>query len=432
MIWIGNWLLDKAAVINASPLIILSRANHLHLLTLLAEKILVPEAVANEILQRGEKDITVQAIASMDWLEVYPTPIIPESIADWGLGAGESSVLAIALAERGMCAIIDDLLGRKCAANLKVPVRGTLGLVHFAKKRNAITSARMVMNDLINAGLYLSAEVMDDALARVAGSIEFVTGSCINLKTGAWNMPEFESCNSYSEFSRLVRYQTRFIYSEKVESFLRTVSITSESRKYILQANSPLWRAQLGHDWGTLKQEDGDEYQDKCCLPKDRMKPLPHAPNEGRANPKGIPCIYLATDKETAMSEMRPWLGSCVSVAIFSTNKKLALINCSKESKPSKNFLSEELPPEKQEEAVWGEIANAFSQPVTRDELTSHYVPTQILAELFRKNGFDGIIYKSLMGQGHNLAIFDLDAVDFRRSELHEVIKVNYEFNLYA
>lgn len=40
------------------------------------------------------------------------------------------------------------------------------------------------------------------------------------------------------------------------------------------------------------------------------MKPLSNSASEGRANPKGIPYLYVATDKETAMSEVRPSLGA--------------------------------------------------------------------------------------------------------------------------
>jgi len=60
---------------------------------------------------------------------------------DWGLGPGESSVLALANKHPGMEAIIDDLAGRKCAAYLKIPVRGTLGIVLVLKKRGVIPQA---------------------------------------------------------------------------------------------------------------------------------------------------------------------------------------------------------------------------------------------------------------------------------------------------
>ncbi len=156
----------KIAVINASPLIFLSRSRHLDLLKVFAEDVWVPEAVATEIQQRGPEDITARALAETEWLTVKPAKTIPIAIAEWRLGAGESAVLALA-AEHQVEAIIDDLAGRKCAASLDIPVRGTLGIVLAAKHRGHIPKARPVIEDMMQAGLYLSRQVLEQALRRV-------------------------------------------------------------------------------------------------------------------------------------------------------------------------------------------------------------------------------------------------------------------------
>jgi len=158
---------DKPAVINASPLIFLSRGQQLELLRHFASRILVPEPVANEILMKGPEDITTKTLDSTSWLEVVSVVPVPEKILEWGLGAGESSVLAFAHENPRMEAIIDDLAGRKCADHLNIPVRGTLGIVLASKKRGLIRKARPVMETLIHSGLYLSRPVLDEALRRV-------------------------------------------------------------------------------------------------------------------------------------------------------------------------------------------------------------------------------------------------------------------------
>jgi len=113
------------------------------------------------------RDITAKAIGETDWLMVRPVAAVPTAIIEWRLGAGESSVLALALAHPGTEAVIDDLAGRKCAASLRIPVRGTLGIVLTAKKRGAIPRARPVIEDMMTAGLYLSKYVLEAALRRV-------------------------------------------------------------------------------------------------------------------------------------------------------------------------------------------------------------------------------------------------------------------------
>ncbi|MDG0995784.1 MAG: DUF3368 domain-containing protein [Gammaproteobacteria bacterium] len=127
----------------------------------------MPEPVATEIVHRGQQDITARAIEQTDWLVTKPVSSIPTMITEWRLGAGESSVLALAAEHTGTEAIIDDLAGRKCAASLKIPVRGTLGLVLVARQRGLIPKARPVIEDMMTAGLYLSRKVVDEALSRV-------------------------------------------------------------------------------------------------------------------------------------------------------------------------------------------------------------------------------------------------------------------------
>ncbi|MES9903396.1 MAG: DUF3368 domain-containing protein [Sedimenticola sp.] len=162
-----SWPVADQAIINASPLIFLSRSRHLDLLQAFAEEVWVPEPVATEILHRGQHDITARAIKQTEWLITKPVSSIPIIITEWRLGAGESSVLALASEHSGTETIIDDLAGRKCAASLNIPVRGTLGIVLVAKKRGLIPQARPIIEDMMTAGLYLSRKVVCEALSRV-------------------------------------------------------------------------------------------------------------------------------------------------------------------------------------------------------------------------------------------------------------------------
>ena len=159
--------MDDRPVINASPLIYLSRAGLLDLLQLASPEVVVPDAVAQEILQRGQTDPTAKAIANTAWIIVVQTPPVSASIQTWGLGAGESAVLAWAQANPGTEVVIDDLAARRCAAALGIPARGTLGLALIAKQRGHIPLARPVILQLRQAGMYLSDRIMNQALVLV-------------------------------------------------------------------------------------------------------------------------------------------------------------------------------------------------------------------------------------------------------------------------
>ncbi len=156
-----------AAVVNASPLIFLSKAGLIDLLRVASPTVMVPEPVASEIGRRGSDDDTAKALVSTPWLISVPVMTVPPLIQSWDLGAGESSVLAYALQNPGMVAIIDDGAGRRCAEVLGVPLSGTLGLVLLAKQRGMIPSARQVIATLKKHGMFLSEKTIDQALALI-------------------------------------------------------------------------------------------------------------------------------------------------------------------------------------------------------------------------------------------------------------------------
>ncbi len=239
---------------------------------------------------------------------------------------------------------------------------------------------------------------------------------------------DFPSWQAYATFAFTVKRKERYFRTPEIEEFLRLVVKSSSTRQKIIPKGSIFCRAQLGHDWRIVKQ-DSEEFDDVTAHPPERMKPLSHAAAEGRVNPKGIPCLYLATDANTAMSEVRPWVGKYVSVGQFRTTKDLRIIDCSVEHSQSFTFYFEEPPPPERERAVWRDIDRSFSEPVTSDDTSADYVPTQVLAEYFKRIGFDGVVYKSLLGDGFSIALFDLSAAELLNCSLHLARGVSFKFD---
>jgi hypothetical protein len=242
-------------------------------------------------------------------------------------------------------------------------------------------------------------------------------------------MPGFDSPESYYVFAHSVRRKARYVFEDQVDKFLHTVLATSNTRKIDFPSKRFLWRAQLG-DHREEIEINGELSMDQGPLPSARMKPLAHSPHEGRVNPKGIPCLYLTTEKETAMAEVRPWIGSYISVGQFETVKDLTLIDCFRQQGTDllHYMIMEEPNSDEREKAVWAYIDYAFSMPVSADDPTTEYIPTQILAELFRKNGFDRVVYKSLLGEGFNVALFDIDAAKLVNCFLYNAKSVAFKF----
>jgi hypothetical protein len=130
------------------------------------------------------------------------------------------------------------------------------------------------------------------------------------------------------------------------------------------------------------------------------MKPLPDKAYDGRANPKGIPCLYLANRKETAVSEVRPWIGSYVSVGQFKILRDVELIDCTRGHKSAPMYFlfeNPELTPAEIEKAVWSDIDRAFAEPMTRSDDSADYVATQILSEFFKREGFGELHIRAIL-----------------------------------
>ncbi|NVM20289.1 MAG: RES family NAD+ phosphorylase [Desulfobacterales bacterium] len=238
-------------------------------------------------------------------------------------------------------------------------------------------------------------------------------------------MKVFKSWQSYSRYVRALKHTYRYIHTPEVEVFLQTVLETAEERVESIPKDSVLWRAQLGHGWRFENEEVGEV---PAPYEPERMCPRPGRATEGRANPKGIPYLYLASNRETALAEARPWMGSQVSVGQFKILRKLKVVNCTTERKGLIIYFKEP-PPKKREEAVWTDIDKAFAKPVTPTDDAADYVPTQVLSEFLKANGYDGIGYRSSLGNGYNIALFDIHSAEIINCFLFGVSGINFDFS---
>lgn len=237
----------------------------------------------------------------------------------------------------------------------------------------------------------------------------------------------FNSWRDFEDFEKKVKHENRYVHSGEVKEFLFNIKKSLPARERSLAAGSILFRSQIGYD----------EYEDEgqliiTGLPRERMKPIPLKGYEGRANPKGISYLYLANDENTSMAELRPHIGEYISSAQFKVNRSLRLIDCYSVPKHYNYVMCIFDMPTSQEDigyAIWSMINAAFTKPIKNNDSSSDYVPTQILAELFKSEGFDGVCFKSSMGAGHNFVLFDLGMADLINCTVMETKSVDYGFS---
>lgn len=159
--------MEQVFILNSSPVISLSKAG----LNIILEKltVLIPQDVAIEVGHEKYADEARQFISAHKDL-VFSDYLITDDLKSWGLGNGESSVLAMALQHREWIAVIDDGAARKCANVYALKLTGTLGLLLIAYKTGIISNLQTAIDAIRNAGLYLNDHIIQDVLQQETDS----------------------------------------------------------------------------------------------------------------------------------------------------------------------------------------------------------------------------------------------------------------------
>lgn len=220
------------------------------------------------------------------------------------------------------------------------------------------------------------------------------------------------------------------------ENFLRLLADTAKKRVTTIARGSEFFRARKGIVW--VEEEFGGENPEPYSK-VEMGSPPPHIAKEGRLNPAGIPYLYLASDIETTIAEVRPWIGLEISVARFETTRELRTVDTRHDEPheielvPGKEDLYDLRDPtsysaEEKEQHIWGDINSAFSEPTSPHDSHLTYLPTQYLAELLKMKGYDGVIYKSSLNpSGYNLTLFDSDSALCGYRHVYQVQALKYE-----
>ena len=154
-------------VLNASPIIVLTRVGLESLLWELPDRVVVPHSVVAEI-EAGPADDPARRVMTEGRFPVVDVIPVPEILA-WDLGAGETAVLSYALRHPEWSAVLDDAAARKCARSFQIRFRGTLAVILMARQRGLIPSAAEALRAVLQAGFYLDERVIREALERTVG-----------------------------------------------------------------------------------------------------------------------------------------------------------------------------------------------------------------------------------------------------------------------
>jgi hypothetical protein len=108
--------------------------------------------------------------------------------------------------------------------------------------------------------------------------------------------PAWRGWESYRQFAQSVKAELRYVRSKRESDFLSEVLATCKNRKLVIPRGHLYWRARLGCEYEEITDEDSDihvSHTEDRPYSRDNMKPISNWQSEGRANPRGIPYLYL-------------------------------------------------------------------------------------------------------------------------------------------
>lgn len=150
----------------------------------------------------------------------------------------------------------------------------------------------------------------------------------------------------------------------------------------------------------------------------------------GRANPIGIPYLYLSDSAKTTYFEVRAVYLDKLSVGTFRVERELKLVDFIYDvnlflAYNDSSISFKEIVIKKK---VIDAISEDLSKPLRRYDSELEYVPTQLICEYCKLIGADGIIFESSLHKGgRNYVLFDDSAAKCINVEIHEITRIDID-----
>lgn len=194
------------------------------------------------------------------------------------------------------------------------------------------------------------------------------------------------------------------------EEFKKNVNGLKEQ---CIDVGKKYYRARIGNDTLEAAIDDLDILSAIPYFGSDIEAPPSKFVHGGRFNREGISYLYLAENIETCIAEIHLQVGQICSIAQFEcvTRGKYILV----ESQDKNNEIAE--------------LYSILTKPVHSD-IKEYYLVTQFFADIFKKLGYDGMIFFSTQGTGKNIVSFKKEYFKYVKysEKMYKANKIFYEY----
>lgn len=238
--------------------------------------------------------------------------------------------------------------------------------------------------------------------------------SCVEMHGDYWGDEDEVSDKlekEWDSFCNEIKFNNRYFPTKEIDTELLGELLSFFTN--IIEADSILFRSRLSEQGFLL---------DCSEMGKPRIEQSQH----GRANPKGIPYLYLSSDANTAIAEIKPFSGDKITIGEFLVKEHVRIVDLRNPRIDDPFRFGENLEFMCTYVKFIRRLGLELSKTVSPKEAELEYIPLQYLCEFIKKMGFDGVIYKSSVAEGYNIAIFNDSKLQCIKTTLHQVEKVSY------
>lgn len=158
-------------ICNTSPFQYLHQIGLLHILPALAGRIIIPQAVVDELAQGRDAGVNLPDPLACEWVVIRRPVSVSALPLITDLGPGETEVLMLALESQDTMDILNDALARRVAESQGIRIIGTLGLLLNAKQAGHVSSIREYV-DQLEALRFRLAPHTRAAVLKLAGELK--------------------------------------------------------------------------------------------------------------------------------------------------------------------------------------------------------------------------------------------------------------------
>lgn len=206
------------------------------------------------------------------------------------------------------------------------------------------------------------------------------------------------------------RFHTKYINLEILAEVLQdTVTTVSKGTR--------LYRARVAKD------EKGYHSREMGAPPDDIA-------SAGRANSKGISCLYLANKRKTTIKEIRAGAFDFVTIATFKVKKDIKVVDLSVITHNSPFYAATDKTKFLINENHLRNIEKDLAKPVSKRDSDLDYLPTQYISDFAKYLGYDGVKYISTFDRdSYNIALFDSKICSCTYKRTYLIGDLDYKIN---